>query len=514
MAEDVEFILRLQDQMTASLRSGAEYAQKLEQALDKIVGKLEKTEQEERKEKAEEEGMFTRAVEKGEIFKDILEEVARKVFELGSEFARSVVDITDFEEKAEIALRHLNGNTAESEVQTKHFLGEAHKFANDAALPVDQVTEAFLGLKRAGLSDEWVRPLAAAAGDLAGLSGHSDNFRAISSEFEQIALKGELGGRALLSLQRDGINTAALAARLGAHDFRELQEQLSRQPLEASKALRAIEDVIKSTAHEDFLGQVLKEQGDQTFGGAITRIKNAFTELVDGFNENPVFRTLREDFTALANDVLAHLPTWEAQFSAAFDPVLKALDQLVKNPDTMKNAFEGALHAVESISAAAGAIIRVLDFIVGHKDVLETGVAAAAGAIAAGPVGSAAAGTAVAYSTGRSESISDLTRAGYSEREASRYTGHAFAEGGPVSETGQALVHEGEYVIPVGGAPVVRSGGDGGRGSVHAPISINVHVDGGGAGLTEEGLALKLQELLPGALVSPLEKLAATVGAT
>jgi phage tail tape-measure protein len=507
MAESIEFQLKLIDQMTGALRSGAESAQKLEQSLAKVVEKLEKTEKEEKKEKEEEEGMFTRAVEKGELFKDLIEKIADKVYELGERLIESTVEITDFGYRAEVALRHLNGETEGSAEKTEKMLAEAKQFALDAALPVDKVTESFLGLKRAGLSDEWVRPLTAAAGDIAALGGHPERFNELADAFQNMALKGEITGRDLIRLTNAGLSPAALAARLGAKDFIDLQKQLKDKPLGLYEGLRAIEDVVLKTAHEKTLGDVLQEDAS-TFGAQFTRIHDVWDILVDNLNNSEVFKGLRTDFKSLVDDLIKNLPKIEEEFIQIFDPILKALDDIITHPEAIKELFEQAIGVAKELIGVAAPLIG---HVATHPGELAVGAAAAGGSAIGGLPGAVLAGGTVAYGEARSENVSELERVGYSEREALHLTGK-FAEGGPVGETGPALVHEGEYVIPVGGAPVLRGGGGGG--SVHAPITINVGPIHGAEGITEQGLSLKLAELLPGALVAPLEKLSATVGAT
>src|ERR1700743_1675226 len=324
---DVEFQLKLQDQMPAALRSSAENALKLDQALDKLVHKLEALEKEEKAEKHEEENLFKKAVEQGELMKDLIEEVAEKVLELGKELIESTVEITDFGYRAEVALRHLNGETEESQDRTGKMLAEAKQFALDAALPVNQVTEAFLGLRRAGLSDEWARPLTAAAGDLAALTGHPENYRQLVDVFENIALKGELTGRSLMALTSAGVSPAALAAKFGARDFRELQEQLTKHPVQALEGLRAIEEVIKDTAHEENLGDVLTESS-HTIGGDIQRIKDVWEIMVEDLNKSPVFKELRTDFGHLVDDIVGNRTQIEETFTKIVEPLLKAIDNL------------------------------------------------------------------------------------------------------------------------------------------------------------------------------------------
>ena len=507
MADSVEFQLKLQDQMTASLRSGAENALKLDQALSKLTTRLEGLEKEETKQKAAEEGMFEGAVVKGELFAHLIEGIADKVFELGKSLVESAIDITDFGLKAENALRHLNGETDGAAEKTNKMLAEAKQFSFDAALPVEKVTEAFLGLKRAGLTDEWVRPLTASAGSLAALTGHPEQFDQLTHVFENIALKGVVTSRSLMALTNAGISPAALAAKFGAKDFASLQHELEKKPIGAEVGLRAIQEVIRDVAHEKFPGEILEEDA-KTFGGSVTRIKNLWAQMLDDVlnKKDSAFGGLRDDFSTLVDDIKDRLPALEAQFAATFDPIVKAVDEFIKDPNAVKNLFDGAIGAIQTIAGIIPPIIDGLKWISGNKDVL--GIAATAAV--AGP--EAALGA--AYAIERPKTERELVSKGYSQEEASHLTGK-FDDGGPVNETGPALVHEGEYVIPVGGVPVVSSSGGGGgvgRGAVNAPITVNVHVQGG-QGMTEQGLKLLLEEMLPGALVSPFEKLASTVGA-
>ena len=495
MADAIEFQLNLQGQMTAMLKSGADQADRLEGKLVKAADGLHKVEKGEKDAATAAEKFHEHLEHIVERFAEFwaLEHAVELVREFTKELVASTIEITDFGFKAEIALRHLNNETEGAQEKTTHMLQEARKFATDASLPVEEVTESFLGLKRAGLSDEWARPLTAAAADLAGLSGHPERFHAINEEFEQIALRGELGGRALMSLQRDGINTAALAAKLGAKDFKDLQKQLSEHPLGALEGLRAIQEVIKETAHEDYLGQVAREQG-RSFGGAFTRIKDTWTELVDGLNENPLFREMRDDFGNLADDIVRNLPAWEKEFAVAFDPVIKGFDEFLKHPNAVKAVFDAAIGGAQTIGSILGKIGDFAQW--ASKDIvfdLKHGLHTEE------------------HQAGHG-SFQDFV---HGSKEAQKWdAAHQYADGGPVEETGPALIHSGEHVVPVGGALVMRESGGGGGGggrSIHAPIT--VHMDLRGTKMVDPaGMKLMLEELLPGQLVSPLERLVATVG--
>jgi hypothetical protein len=509
MADSVEFQLKLQDQMSASLRSAAENSLKLDQALSKIVGRLEEVSKGEEKEKESEEGMFTKAVEKGELVKDAIEKIAEKIWELSKELVESTVEITDFGFKAEVALKHLYGEVDGASEHTEAMLKSARKFAMEAALPVHDVTEAFLGLKRAGVKDDLVVPLAKAAGDLAALGGHPENFRQLLDVFENISLKGEVTGRALMSLTQAGVSPAALAAKFGAKDFHDLQLQLSKHPIGALRGFQAIREVIMATAHEKTLGEVLKEDSS-TIGGSITKIKNAWDIVLDDVlnKKDSSFGDLRLSFSKLVDDFVQRLPELEIQFAETFGPIIAAVDKFIKDPNAISHVFDEAVAAINAVASVIGPVITAMEWLADHSDVAKAIGVPLAGAAIAGPAG-AAVGGAYEYGVARHEEHDRLLQAGYSEHDANRYLGK-FADGGPIHETGIALVHEGEYVIPAGGAPVV-SGGGGGK-SIHAPISININVEGGGSSLTEQGLSLMLDDFLPSALVSPLEMLAATVG--
>jgi hypothetical protein len=507
----VEFQLKLQDQMTASLRSGAENALKLDQALVKLTSRLEGLEKEEKKEQEEEKNMFAGAVEKGELLKDLIEKIAEKVFDLGKELAESAVEISDFGFKAEVALRHLNGETEESSVRTNKMLAEARQFALDAALPVESVTEAFLGLRRAGLSDEWARPLTAAAGDLAALTGHPENFRQLVDVFENISLKGQLTGRSLMALTSAGVSPAALAAKFGAKDFRELQEELTNNPIGALEGLRAIEDVIKETAHEKTLGDVLKEDAS-TIGGSITKIKDIWTIVLDDVlnKKDSAFGSLREDFSHLVDELIANLPLLEKEFTEIFDPVIKAIDNLIKNPTALKDFFTQAESAIKGIADIIGPIIHLVEWIGENPNVIQGLGAAAAGGAVGGLPGALIAGGAVATFGSESKAEKDYrySQFGKANQESDLPYIGSHADGGPISQEGMAHLHAGEYVIPAGGA-IVSGGGSKGNSIVVNLGGINVT---GGHDMTESGLKLMLEDLLPGQLVGAFEKLAATVG--
>ena len=183
----------------------------------------------------------------------------------------------------------------------------------------------------------------------------------------------------------------------------------------------------------------------------------------------------------------------------------------IKDPDAIQKVFDGALRAIEAIAKIIPPVIAGLEWVASHlpgQKGMMAGAAAAAGGAIGGLPGAALAGGTVAYAQARHEEHDQLTSRGYSEHDANRFLGK-FKEGGPINEDGIAQVHAGEFVVPAGGA-LVR--GSGGGHSIDAPITINVHVEGG-EGMTEDGLSLKLSELLPNALIPAREQLASTIGA-
>lgn len=507
MADSIEFQLKLQDQMTASLRSSAESALKLDQALQKLTGRLQDVEKEEKNEKQQEEGMFAKAVEKGELMKDLVEKLAEKVYDLGRELIESTIEITDFAFKAEVALRHLNGETEESQGRTTKMLEEAKQFALDAGLPVRQVTEAFLGLRRAGLSDEWARPLTAAAGDLAALGGHPEQFKEIVDVFAHVGAAGGLD-RAVRVLINSGVQAKVLGQHLGfaVQNSHQLMEQLSHHPVGAEQALRAIEDTIAETAHEKSLGDVLKEDAS-TFGANITRIKDVWDILIDSLDKNDAFKGLRADFESLVDDLVKNLPNIEHQLNVTFEPVIKAIDDLIRNPEALKRFFEEAETAIRAVAGLVEGVIKAVDFLASHGLLGAGGAALAVGASPLGLPGAVVAGAGIGYAETKNAQYERSRAEGLDYNAAVNSTLPKFADGGPVQETGLALVHEGEWVVPPGGARV-GGGGSGGR-VVNAPIHVEVHVSGHA---DKEGLKLMLEEIVAGQLVPPLERLASTAG--
>lgn len=492
MAESVEFQLKLQDQMSAALHGAAGAATKLEDSLKKTASTVEhfgRAEHAASEHGNQFERILTRVYERFLAWK-IVEFTTTKVLELGRALVETTLEVTDFGYQAEVALRHLNNETEGAAPKTTQMLAEIKQFALDAGQPLKEVEESFLGLKRAGLSDEWVRPLTAAAGDLAALGGHPENFRPLLETFEQISLRGELTGLQLRTLSTAGISPAALAAKFGAKDFRALQEQLEKTPIPALQALRSIEELIKQTAHENKLGETFKES-TETFAGGITRIKDLWEIMLEDLNEDPIFKSLRADFTELVNTVVGHKSQIEQAFKSIVDPIIQVIDKVISNPEALKHVFDEALVAAGNLGSIVMGIGKFLNW--ASQDI----------------VFDLPHGLHTEQHQAGHGSFKEFTEG---SREGKNYDFEHFAkpssyaDGGPVHESGFAMVHAGEFVIPAGGAK-------GGGHSVNAPITINVHVEGGGDGMTEEGLSLQLRELLPGVLVPAREQLATTVGA-
>ena len=520
MAESVEFILKLQDQMTASLKAGADNALKLEQVLGKTVDKLASLEKEEQKEKEAEGGMFETAIVKGELIKDVIEKVAEKVFELGKELVASAVEVSDFGFRAEVALRHLNGETEESHVRTTKMLQGARDLAFEAGVPVEQITKAFLGLRTAGVSDSLTTQLTEAAGDLASLKLQPEQFTQLTDVFENVALKGQLTGQALRGLANAGVSPAAIAARVGAKDFKDLQHQLEQKPIGAIEGFKIIEDLIKKTAHEKNIGDVFKEQSG-TIGGSVQKIKDVWENLLDDVlnKKDSAFGTLRSDFEGLAINLKKNLPQLEAAFTKTFDPIIKAVDKFISDPEAISQVFETAVGSIKLAAAAIAPLVEAMQWLTKHESVAKAAAEIGGGAVIGSKFGGTPGAVAGAAIGGLGTVFGEKTKSeekyekdtfGAASGGELPYIG-SHATGGPIDQEGMAHLHEGEYVVPAGGA-LVRGSGGGGGGSVHAPVTVNVHVEGG-HGMTEQGLKIMLEEMLPGALVSPFEKLASSVGA-
>jgi hypothetical protein len=494
MAESVDFQLKLQDLMSAALKGAAESALKLENALDKVTQKTYSLEKGEVKVGETGGGMFALAVAGGELLADSIEKITEKVFDLGKELIDSAIEVSDFGYKAEVAFRHLYGEVDGASAKTNEMMASAHRFAMDVGAPVEKVTEAFLQMKRAGLGDEWLRPLTAAAGDLAGIAGHPEAFSGIAETFARIGAQGGID-RALRTLTASGVQASLVSKHLGLGELsaHQLMEHLSKHPVSVTVALRAMEEAIQDVTHAP-LGSVWLEQS-KSIEGTVGKVKAIWETLLDDVlnKKGGAFEGFRESFGAMADHLRDRLPALEAQFSATFGPIITALDKFISDPDAIKRVFDGALFAIETIAKIIPPVVKGLEWIAAHLP-------------GQGPQGTFTPGAPASSPTHGDILMSAI---GHAARGALGHGAMAFAEGGPVHDTGMAMVHAGEFVVPAGGA-LVR--GSGGGHSIDAPITINVHVEGG-EGMTEDGLSLKLSELLPNALIPAREQLASTIGA-
>jgi phage tail tape-measure protein len=494
VADSIEWQLKLNDQMSAALRQGTDNATKLDQELTKVNGKLNETTQAESGTKEASEGLFAEFAE-GAIAVELVSKITEALVELGEKLIESAIEVSDFGFRSEIALRHLNNETEGSATKTEGMLKAAQKFALEAALPVEQVTDAFINLRRAGLSDELSEKLTKSSAQLAALGAHPENFTELLTVFEQIQLKGELTGQALRGLASAGVSPAAIAARLGAKDFRDLQEQLEKKPIKAAEAFKIIQDLIAKSTHGDPLGEQ-----SRSIGGSITRIKDAWEILLDDVlnKKDGAFGDLRGSFSKLVDDFIARLPELEAQFAQTFGPIIKAVDKFISDPEAIAKLFKSAVQAIQAVAAVIGPVVNAFEFVADHLDAVKQGAIAAMG-----PLG-------LAYNLAQN-AIALLPGQKKDDDAGSHDTG------GEITRTGTAKVHEGEFVIPPGGRHPglgnTGSGSGGGGGStIHAPIAVTVNIHGG-HGLTEQGIKLSLEDILPGMLVSPFEKLASTIGA-
>ncbi len=548
MADGIEFQIKLRDQISASMKSIANQTRLMQSALTKLDSQLGGVAKSESAVKAgmhemgdttnRSTGSMLRAVFGGELLAHTAERVADAVLELGKRFIESAIEATDFGFKAKMAFGAMRGGAEEGQAAFE----QAERVARDLGAPVQEIASAMLSFQSAGMKQNWIRPMVVAAHDLAAVNP-SVSFEMISRSLQEVVLQGGLAGRTIQMLRSAGVNLDLVAAKLGAHGLQDLQKRLEAHPLGLYQGLRVIQEVIRQQTGESEIGAISKK-GLVTVAGSIQRIKTEWDILLDSMNDSASgpFADLRTLMSHIADSFSESGVAGRALRSAMSGIVTeidKGLKWVAEHPEAVAHAFEEAEKAAKALLDTLGPIAHMIGWIIDHPGLMKIIGAGAAGAVTGGAVGSVipGVGTAIGAAGGLMVGVNTAIGAVAADEvassiEASNQSAKPsasaappivkeqldmasniphFASGGVVTSPTVLLAGESgpEAIVPLSGA----SAGTGS--TVHAPISVTVNVDGGHAegNLDEQRLAELLSEMLPSALISPLEQIATTQGA-
>ncbi len=523
----IEFALKFQDMMSGPLKSIGGSIEAMSKSLTKMDSTLKALDKSQGAAAGSSEQLgqaagsagesMLRAVFEGELLAHVTERVASAAWEAGKRLLASSVASLDFGYKAKIAFTSMAGSAEAGNAAFE----EAERTARDLAEPVDQVTSSMLGLRSAGIKSDWIRPLVAAAHDLTVVNP-GITFQQSALALQEVALQGGLAGRTIEMLRSAGVNLNIVAEHLGAHGLRDLQKRLEAHPLGLYEGLRVVEDVIKQQAGESALGSV-SAQASKSISGSIQKIKDDWDILLDSVNDATTgpMADLRNTFADIAQQFDEGGPAANALRSAIggiTTEIDKGLRWLADHPDAIPNALWDIISAGEKVAATVREWApAVKDFGSDLLGVFET----------------------LKNVYGIAEHVTSLLTLGVVSDEKDRWglgavgTQHKIlptfdfapwgrsstapvphmASGGIVTEPTLLVAGDAgpEAIVPLTGSNYSSSRG----GDVHAPISVTVHVDGGHASeeIDEQRLAALISEMLPDALISPLEKIAATQGA-
>jgi hypothetical protein len=436
---------------------------------------------------------------------ELVVEGLHKTVEEAVEFGKFAIEAGDFKRSTEIGFEALLG----SKEAAKETIDKAEALSIKTGIPLKALVGSFNELAAAKIKPEQFSELTLAASDLSKISGGTVGLQSVVDAFKDIAGKGELAGRDLLQFKVIGQD---LAKALGQTSFRELQKSLELNPVKADRGIRAILDTIKKLGGGTEVGALTERVGNGVAGG-LEKIHNAFEKMLGDLADSPLI----DRIGTLLGNVAKELDSGEGGKRLRQDIAYIAekagalIENLVSHPKILEDFFARALAVGETfwhlLEKIAGVIDTISSVWGGLKTAANYGVdianfgttdyrkgaesksrAQEAAEFAEAPSAALGAGTA---------SESDLT-------EISKSLGiPAFASGGDVYSPTLALIGEAgpEHVGPMG------EGGGHGAVTVHVDVG-GVHIEG--AGKVGEELAdligQKLQEVLPGAAISWLEK--------
>ena len=437
---------------------------------------------------------------KAETLKDGIEELGRKVEELGLEFIKSAIEAVDFDYKATVALTHLTGSAEQAE----DIISRARAFANGVGEDLDKVTTTFQRLAATGLNGDQLTAAAAAAKDLAGVTGRS--FDQTSELFEMIGSDRGLGGKAVRQLSQFPGLLQELEKHFGvlghSNPLKELTKQLDEAPIKGAAGLNLLENMILKVAHEKQLGKVGVELGN-SFEGGLTKISNDWKTIFGDLSKDPSFETMRQSLAKIADyfdPANESGRLFEKELLSVTKPFLNIVDNIARDPSGLKDFFLDAVEAAKVLAKTVDVLTTPLQeiFELVHAKRHEQESALQANMLHQQVLDAKAL---VAQGLSPAEASDAVKQENPDYRPPSL---PAKADGGTVQSTGLVTVHEGEEIVPAG----VTAGGGGGGGAGGHTFNFNISVDSGGHAIDEQAIAEKLQQMLPNELISVFEQMA------
>ena len=518
-SDGIEFYLRFNDLLTGPMKQISASLTSLDSTLKQVnnsLNQVEKSEREVANVTKEASGFLDDLSSKlfgtvtaATLVADAIETVISTVVNATKAVADFAFQAVETGYQARIAFQALAGSVAQGNANFQ----EMERTARDTALPIQQVSNAMLGLREAGVHDDWIRPLVALSADLHVLKPDA-SFQQITKTLEQLATRGQITGRELRTLATIGISPEMFQSN---ETFKQLRKELEQHPLGFYDALSKISQGIREVAHENVLGALSFKSAD-SISGSIQRLKNEFSDMFNSVDDgvSGPMADLRKSFSELAS---LFDPTtdsgkeFEKTLSLIVDQATVFIKSLVSNKDEIAASFKTATDSAKAFLDILEAMKPVLDAIVfvinkiGGSALVGGGAGAGVGAL----VGSVVPVIGTGLGAGLGGGIGTLLS--HPANDTSGWLGGVpthLAGGGIVDSPTVALIGEAgpEAVVPL-------SGGGAGFGGVNAPVSINVHVEAGKLDepLNEQILAEKMRELLPEEINSALEKITATAGA-
>lgn len=507
-------------QAGVDLRSLALTVRDVKEQLEHLTVTEKKEAGTSREAKKEHENFFGDMV-KAQFWVDGIEEGIRLLGDLAEEFIKSAEEAVDFDYKATVALTHMIGSAEQAE----EILRSARAFANGVGEDFDKVAVTFQKLAATGLRGDQLTAAAAAAHDLAVVSGQS--FDSVSQLFEMIGSDRGLTGLAVKQLSQYPQLLQQLEKQYGvfghSNAVREFSKILEDAPLKGAAGLNMLENMVMKAAHENQLGNVSVEIGE-SFSGSATRIQNEWKEALGSIASDPAVKTIREDFSSIADffdPANAGGKELTQTMKGLADPVADLFKFFKDNRGTIADALSSGLELVKFVLEGVEFLVKG---IIGDVKILQV-ASQYLGALWETKSFKKAGEEVKDYDD---EQHVKQNREDYAE-ERRRMSPAERAEqdemekvpaahelpplaplpsmdsGGTVDRTGMVTVHEGETIVPAGVTHGDTSNSTTAGGHT---FHFEVHVQAGEAHqLDEQMLVAKLNELTPGAIMNALEQM-------
>jgi hypothetical protein len=529
MPAPLEWELRLKNEVSEAARAAGlgvkEFTNRVHEATAQLNLLREVEELEGRtahKAKEEHEGFFGDMLE-AEVIGEQVRRLVDRIEELGEEFVATSIEAVDFDYKTSVALDHMTGSAE----QAKDIMESAKAFANGVGEDLDKTLVTFQKLAETGLRGDNLTAAAAAAKDLATVSGQS--FESTSALFEMIGSDKGLGGKSVRQLAQFPQLLNELEKHFGfvpgtAKSFEQLSKHLTDAPVKGAAGLHLLEEEILKVAHEDQLGDVGVKIGD-SFSGSAERIKNDWKEALGSISEDPAIDMIRSDLAAITayfDPASEGGKELAASLNGIAGPAEELFGFLKENRGTIADALSAGITSAKFVMEGVVKVVEVL--IEDMKLVQQAGQYL--GALwetksfkkAGDEVSEYAEDQAVKQR--RSDQEDEQRRMSPAERKEQAELEKAPAahelpaiapipskdDGGSVMSTGIVTVHEGEEIVP---ADVTRSYSESSSSLSTGGNEFHFHISvpEGSGQMDEQLLATKMAELAPGAILSALEQM-------